>query len=191
MALVTGLTKLIEKELKGEHNPVACAEEEIYNGPLISNSTTEIIIPRIGDLIQELDIKYSYHVSGTVAKAYIETVPWGADLSYTPTLLRESINRTSLSETERRECTSNWDSAVCDDEQSGKYWKKQWPLHIFKIDTGLKLICDYEINLLRPYQVTKLVLVTENYNSLVNKHPVSIIANYIFVDIESRRKLFF
>ncbi len=39
-------------------------------------------------------------------------VPWGADLSHTPTLLRESINRTSLSGTERRECTSNWDSAV-------------------------------------------------------------------------------
>lgn len=153
MALVTGLTKLIEKELKGEHNPVACAEEEIYNGPLISNSTTEIIIPRIGDLIQELDIKYSYHVSSTVAKAYIET--------------------------------------VCDYDQTGKQWKKQWPLHIFKVNKGLHLICDYEINLLRPYQVTKLVLVTENYNSLVNKHLVSIIANYIFVDIESRRKLFF
>ena len=37
--------------------------------------------------------------------------PWGVDLSYTPTLLRESITRTSLSGTERRECTSNWDSA--------------------------------------------------------------------------------
>jgi inosine/xanthosine triphosphate pyrophosphatase family protein len=33
-------------------------------------------------------------------------VPWGADLSYTPTLLRESINRTPSG------CTSNWDSAV-------------------------------------------------------------------------------
>ena len=30
-----------------------------------------------------------------------------------PTLLRESITRTSLSGTERRECTSNWDSTVC------------------------------------------------------------------------------
>jgi hypothetical protein len=33
-------------------------------------------------------------------------IPWGADLSYTPTLLRESINRTPSG------CTSNWDSAV-------------------------------------------------------------------------------
>ncbi len=36
----------------------------------------------------------------------INPVPWGADLSYTPTLLRESITRTPLG------CTSNWDSAV-------------------------------------------------------------------------------
>ncbi len=33
-------------------------------------------------------------------------VPWGADLSYTPMLLRESITRAPLG------CTSNWDSAV-------------------------------------------------------------------------------
>jgi hypothetical protein len=33
-------------------------------------------------------------------------IPWGADLSYTPMLLRESITRTPLGG------TSNWDSAV-------------------------------------------------------------------------------
>lgn len=35
-----------------------------------------------------------------------------ADLSYTPMLLRESITCTSLSGPERRECMSNWNSAV-------------------------------------------------------------------------------
>ena len=152
MALVIGLTKLIEKELQGIHNPIACVDEEIYSGSLISNSITEIIIPRIGDLIQDLDIKYSCHSHPlTIEKAYIET--------------------------------------VCDYEQHGKLWKNQWPLHIFKTNTGFKLICDYEVNLLRPYQVTKLVLVTNNSELNGSKHSVSIMANYIFVDIESRRKL--
>jgi short-subunit dehydrogenase len=40
------------------------------------------------------------------ADKFIDNIPWGADLSYTPTLLRESINRTPSG------CTSNWDSAV-------------------------------------------------------------------------------
>jgi DNA topoisomerase-1 len=42
----------------------------------------------------------------SAAKTVQPDVPWGADLSYTPTLLRESINRTPSG------CTSNWDSAV-------------------------------------------------------------------------------
>jgi hypothetical protein len=154
MATITGLTKLIEKELQGMYNPIVYAEEKIYNGSLTSNSTKEIIIPRIGDLIQELNIKYiSPSQPLKILNAYIET--------------------------------------VCDYEQHVSKSKKQWPLHTFKIDNGLNLTCDYEINLLRPYQVTKLVLVTDKCALNINKYEVNIMASYIFVDIASRRKLFF
>jgi hypothetical protein len=154
MALISGLTRLIEKELKGEHNPVACAEEVIYNGNILYNSITEIIIPRIGDLIQEIVIKsdeLNKNELPNISSTYIETVNEYVKL------------------------------------------KNQYPLQIFKTNTGLRLLCDYEVNLLRPYQVTNLVLVTDNSKSDLNGHKqsVSIIANYIFVDTNSRRKLFF
>ena len=145
MALIPGLTRLIEKELKGEHNPVACAEEVIYTGPLkVSN---EIIIPRIGDLIQEIIIKFdnaNNKFEGSFLFTYIETLNEHTKLNY------------------------------------------QWPVRTFKTNAGIRIICDYEVNLLQPCQVTKLVLVTD-YNGC--RHPVSITANYIFVGIDERRKL--
>ena len=153
MALINGLTKLIEKELKGEKqsSPIACAEEVIYSGPLkVSN---EIIIPRIGDLIQELTIKFdnvnAIGINGTFNSsflfAYIETV-------------NEHTNH-----------------------------NRHWPVRVFKTSAGFRIICDYEVNLLHPCQVTKLVLATD-YNGC--KHSVSITANYIFVGIDERSKLF-
>lgn len=148
MALVTGLKRLIEKELQGEHNPVACAEEEIYSGPLNPGSKIEIIIPRIGDLIQELHvINVNPTCTLNIFKAYIETI--------------------------------NDDKMII----------KWWPLHIFKTFMGLKLICDYEVNLLKPYQVTKLIIISDNRDLLIKKNEISIIAYYIFVDINARRNL--
>lgn len=160
MAVIAGLTRLIEKEFKGEHNPVACAGEVIYTGPLkISN---EIIIPRIGDLIQEIVIKcdkFNKNELPNISSAYIETKYY---TYYNKVLVHEPII-------------------------------KRWSLNIFQLSNCIKLICDYEVNLLRPYQDTKLVLVTDNSKLYLNgsKYSVSIMANYIFVDTNSRRKLFF
>ncbi len=150
MALINGLTKLIKKELKGEHNPVACAEEVIYAGPLkVSN---EIIIPRIGDLIQEIIIKFDNVNAVGINEAF--------NSSFLFTYIKTENEHTKRS--------------------------SQWSVRTFKTNTGIRIICDYEVNLLQPCQVTKLVLATD-YNGC--RHPVSIIANYIFVGIDERRKL--
>jgi hypothetical protein len=164
ISIKDALLNLIKLEQQYVGNPITCGQELIYDGYL--SSTCEIIIPRVGDLIQELSIMY---------------------------------------------CNSKMLLTV-----------KRWPLHIYKKITGLKLICDYEINLLIPYQVTKLVIIIDtvgnattkdsnyiieshtslrskesydnfnlggNSNLQIEKTKVSIIASYIFVDINARRKL--
>lgn len=194
-ALCSGLTKLIEKELSGVCNPISCAEEIIYTGAILHNSTTEIIIPRIGDFIQEITIKYDNLKYDNLSKdmllniemAYIETEYYTYD---NDVLIQEPmINR--------------------------------WKMNVFMVDESIKLICDYEVNLLQPFQVTKLVLVTtksknllrpnitsklkissallqnkkidelglENTNILSIGMNVFIIINYCFVDINNRCKL--
>jgi hypothetical protein len=179
ISIKDALLNLIKLEQQYVGNPITCGQELIYDGYL--SSTCEIIIPRVGDLIQELSIMYcNSKMLLNVVNAYIETV-------------------------------NDYEMTV-----------KRWPLHIYKKITGLKLICDYEINLLIPYQVTKLVIIIDtvgnattkdsnyiieshtslrskesydnfnlggNSNLQIEKTKVSIIASYIFVDINARRKL--
>lgn len=155
MGLITGLIKLIEKESHGEYNPVACVEEEIYSGLLNPGTKNEIIIPRVGDLIQELRVKYINPLQLlNVSKAYIETESYNYE--------NKMLNMIPV--------------------------KKQWLLNIFYKDDCLKLISNYEVNLLNPYQVTKLIITSDSQQSII---PIKIIANYCFIGLDNRKKLFF
>ena len=188
-SITDALLKLIKLEQQYVGNPVTCGQEVIYTGSINPNSTVEIIIPHSGDLIQTLNIMYS------CPSQYLNTVYTGLQAqckatastpnSYPPEVgLEFSVGGISNAYIETE--YYNYENKILNTVPV----KKLWPLRIFKINTGLKLICDYEVNLLRPYQVTKLVLVTDK-STHPGKYSISTIANYIFVDIESRRKLFF
>lgn len=145
--LSDAIKKLIELELQNIGNPIACGKELIYNGYL--PETGEIVIPRLGDLIQSLEIE----TDATIISAYILVN------------VNDSVMHPLL---------------------------QKYKLSVLNANKNVKcynLFCDYEINLIRPYQVTKLLIITGDSNNCAKNNMTTVYANYSFVDTDSRRKL--